>query len=649
MALSGRPPFADESDPRRRVSVMSLRPKLTWIIAAIVAAYALADWVVQRSVIYPSFEELERVQAQRNLQRVFEALENEVEHLDGLVLDWASWDDSYEFVQRPNPAYVQGNLTETTLENNDLCLIYFVDTAGAVVWRVFRPDDLGLVEFPDGRRPSPDPLGAALTGDAPVRGFLSTSQGLLFFASRPILKSDQNGPTRGRLLMARRVDEVRLAGLRQQVRLPFSIHLLEREDELDEHARAAQRSLAAGGDVVLTPADDGNLAVFGALSDFRGAPLGLVEARVSRDVTLRGQRALDYALVTTLLAALVVLGVVLFLLQRTVVAPLQELTAHAEDIGRHGDLEARCALRRDDEIGVLAREFDGMVAELAKSRAASIAMAHQAGMSEIAVQVLHDVGNVLNSVNVAVETIERQAGASRVDDVARIGKDLGEHGADLARFLAEGATGKRYPAYLEALGSALAHERSDIQSECRLLSESVAHVRHLVTEYQQQATRDAVVESVSLAEQVETALRIARWDERAICVDREFDELPRVPVARHKLLQILLNLLKNARESLAASGVAKPAVRIALHLRPDERVELSVTDNGAGIAPEHRERLFTQGFTTKSDGHGVGLHGAANAARELGGALTATSPGPGRGATFVLELPVTLLEARAQP
>ena len=322
---------------------MSLRLKLTSILAAIVVVFAALDWAVLRGVVYPSFVDLEENQARQDLNRVFEALQNEVGHLDGLVHDWASRDDSYQFVVDQNDAYARGNLTQTALENNELCLISFVRTDGSVAWQVLRPEGRALREFPGERRPPQDPLASALSGDEPVSGFLATSQGILFFAARPILKSSQEGPSRGRLLMARLLDEERLGALARRVRVPFGLGPLEAEDESEGGEGAALQRLAQGEDCALHERSQDELDAYGWLRDFRGQPIALVQAEVRRDVTACGREALDDALAITLLAALLVLGALYFLLQRLVVAPLQRLGAQAEKIGRDGDLERRAA------------------------------------------------------------------------------------------------------------------------------------------------------------------------------------------------------------------------------------------------------------------------------------------------------------------
>ena len=124
--------------------------------------------------------------------------------------------------------------------------------------------------------------------------------------------------------------------------------------------------------------------------------------------------------------------------------------------------------------------------------------------------------------------------------------------------------------------------------------------------------------------------------EDRVRIVREFEPVPPVSVEKHKVLQILINLVRNAKH--ACDGLADDHKRMTLRIAGlDGRIRISVSDNGAGIAPENLTRIFSHGFTTRKDGHGFGLHSGALAASELGGSLSVHSDGPGKGATFTLE------------
>jgi len=123
-------------------------------------------------------------------------------------------------------------------------------------------------------------------------------------------------------------------------------------------------------------------------------------------------------------------------------------------------------------------------------------------------------------------------------------------------------------------------------------------------------------------------------------VIREYDkDLPEIVVDKHKLRQILVNLICNAKNACDESVRAEKVLTVRV-AHPQGRLQISVSDNGVGIAQENLTRIFNHGFTTRKDGHGFGLHSGALAAKEMGGALLAESDGPGKGARFTVDFPV---------
>ncbi len=274
----------------------------------------------------------------------------------------------------------------------------------------------------------------------------------------------------------------------------------------------------------------------------------------------------------------------------------------------------------------------------------------QAGMAEVATGVLHNVGNTLNSVNVSASLVAERIRALRVSSLEKAVQLLREHEAELGTFLTADPRGRRLPAYLEALTTQLTQDKEAVLAELQALCDGVEHIRVVVGMQQQYARFSGVVEEVSLPEIIDGALRLqaASFGRAGIEVRREYAAVPPVGVDRHKLLQILLNLLSNARYAVKESGRKDGCLTIRVVPGEAGRLCIIVTDNGVGIAPEHVPLLFTHGFTTKKDGHGFGLHTSALAAEELGGSLSCASAGRGQGATFTLELPIRKEEAREE-
>jgi len=274
---------------------------------------------------------------------------------------------------------------------------------------------------------------------------------------------------------------------------------------------------------------------------------------------------------------------------------------------------------------------------------------HQAGMAEVATGVLHNVGNVLNSINVSASIVGARLRQSRVNNITRTLALLREHRQDLASFLANDPKGKALPGYLETLADHLAAEQAEMLSEMAHLEKNVEHVKEIVAMQQSYAKRCGVVETVQAADLIEDAIRLnlGAFERHRIAIVRQFEPVPPFRVDKHRVLQILVNLMRNAKYAIDELNPAEKRLTLAIASAAPDRLRISVSDNGIGIAPENLRRIFGHGFTTKPDGHGFGLHSGALAAKEMGGQLTAQSDGPGCGATFCLELPLT--QARPEP
>jgi PAS domain S-box-containing protein len=284
------------------------------------------------------------------------------------------------------------------------------------------------------------------------------------------------------------------------------------------------------------------------------------------------------------------------------------------------------------------KEAEARLSELHRSL---LDVSRQAGMAEVATGVLHNVGNTLNSVNVSAGLVAERLRNLRVGSLSKATELLWAHAGNPGRFLSEDPKGQQLPAYLKALAEQFSQERDGLLTEVRTLGECVEHIKSIVSMQQEHARSAGVLEQVPVPQLLNDALRLhaVSFERLGIQVRTDYAEVPPVLVDRHKLLQILLNLLSNARHALLDSGRADKQLTLRVLPAAGERLRIEVKDNGVGVAPEHQGRIFTQGFTTKKGGHGFGLHSSALAALELKGSLTCTSEGRGQGATFTIELP----------
>lgn len=374
--------------------------------------------------------------------------------------------------------------------------------------------------------------------------------------------------------------------------------------------------------------------------------------------------------------------------QRAISAPILNLAQAAEKVSHENDYSVRVQKIANDELGTLYDQFNTMLDQIQQRDAAIqsandeleqkvdrrtaqlssanieltreiterkraeqelesaqhqlMGAARRAGMAEIATGVLHNVGNVLNSINVSATLASDRLRQSKVGDLVRAVHMLEQHADDLGAYLTNDPKGRQLPPFFSLLATHLADERVDIVKELELLVTKVNHVKTIVSTQQSYAGVAGVTETVDVATLLDDAMKLnsASLDRHNITVSREYQNIPKIRIDKQKSLQILVNLIKNAKDACTESAhYADRRLTLRTRLTDDDTLQIHVVDNGVGIPRENLTRIFSHGFTTKKTGHGFGLHSCANAAHELGGSLVAHSEGLGQGATFVLELP----------
>jgi C4-dicarboxylate-specific signal transduction histidine kinase len=402
-----------------------------------------------------------------------------------------------------------------------------------------------------------------------------------------------------------------------------------------------------------------------AVARLKGPDWNLVTVLPRSEVTRPAIRTSSSVLVLGGLALLLVLGIMYWVMKAQITRPLQGF-AQAADRVANGDFQVGMDTSRGDELGQLARAFQVMADgvqrreealrrandeleqrvqershELREIQGQLVDSARRAGMAEIATNVLHNVGNVLNSVQTSALMAREQTDAMKLDSVGRVGSLLEEHQSDLPTFLTQDSRGRIIPSFLSRLGQNLEEERGHLRELIDDVRKYTEHIGTIVNLQQSYAKAPQALESVSLRDLIEDALRInvAALGRHEVKVERQLAEVPPLLTDKHKVLMILVNLISNAKYALGTCPPEARHMTVSLERVADERVRIAISDTGMGIAPEMLTRIFEYGFTTRADGHGFGLHSSAIAAQVLGGSLLARSEGPGRGASFHLELP----------
>jgi signal transduction histidine kinase len=281
--------------------------------------------------------------------------------------------------------------------------------------------------------------------------------------------------------------------------------------------------------------------------------------------------------------------------------------------------------------------------ELAEAQSSLVAMSRASGMAEVATGVLHNVGNVLNSVNVSCNLITDQMKKSRISNIEKLADLFNQHKEDLTQYLATDERGRQIPDYLISLAPALKKEHALIFGETLLLRDRIDHIKKIVAMQQNYGRFSGVYEAISPQELIEDALKlnVASLTKHNIAICRDYEDLPPLNTDKHQILQILLNLIQNAKNACSDRGHETKTITLRLSGSATNTVTFTIEDNGIGIAAENLTQIFQHGFTTRKEGHGYGLHSGALAAKELGGSLVAHSQGIGRGAVFSLTLPIS--------
>ena len=280
--------------------------------------------------------------------------------------------------------------------------------------------------------------------------------------------------------------------------------------------------------------------------------------------------------------------------------------------------------------------------ELSLAQKALVKQAHAAGMSEIATNVLHNVGNVLNSVNLSAQVLLSRLNETQVIDLSMAVDLMQQHCDDLGEYLMQDDQGKLLPKFLTQLSKRLSQDQQGCLEEMRNLMKHVEHIKQVVVAQQSIAKVGGLWTTNIMEELANEALQInhAAFERQHIIIETQYQPVPSILTDKQKVLQILVNLISNAQQATINSSNKEQKVILRIEQVHDTHVRFVIIDNGTGIDHEHLPRIFQHGFTTKKDGHGFGLHSAVIAAKELGGSLTAQSEGRGKGATFTLELPI---------
>jgi signal transduction histidine kinase/AmiR/NasT family two-component response regulator len=589
---------------------MKLRSKVIALIVLLFTVLAVAQQLGQRSILLPSFAQLERQAAMTDLERVTYALVADVEQLAITARDWGNWVDTFNFMKDRNEGYVTANLTTEAITSLQLNALAYVDLEGRFIWSMATSagKDIDIDFISRGQLPNDHPWRQALRDGKPASGLLNTNRGPLLAAMSPVFDGSGAGETRGAVLMGRLLTSELVSRIGKQSLVSLSIvapsaHRLA--------GRNSEKIVPIAPDTTLVETHD-TTVLFKDMSDAGGVPLLTLRIDMPRTISARGRDTVSYASIFLIIAGAAALVLLIVMLNSAFLDPVTQITQHARQIGSTGDLTSTLDLERPDELGDLAREFDRMVRHLAAAKAQAEIQAHRAGAASQAktdflAMMSHEIRTPMNGILGCVSLLQD---TPLRDEQKEFANTIRSSAESLLTILNDVLDYSK----IEAGGLSLEETVVDVHALCadihRLLQQPASHrgleLRHVIAEdVPQYITGDPM-----------------------------------------RLRQVVLNLASNAIKFTETGSVC---IEIS---RPDvSRLEVRVIDTGIGISAEQLSRLFKRftqadsSTTRRYGGTGLGLAISKQLVELMGGTIEVSSA-VGRGSTFSFVLP---LLAASQP
>ncbi len=345
-------------------------------------------------------------------------------------------------------------------------------------------------------------------------------------------------------------------------------------------------------------------------------------------------------------------GILLLILKSVGLLPINFLTSYGFQVGSALEI-VLLSLGLADRINIMRKELavhrnnlekmvEKRTEQLITAQKELVEKAHKAGMADIAAGTLHNVGNVLNSLKISAQVCNEAIKKSKTLSFKKANDLLRDNEDRLAEFLISDPKGKKLPEYYFALEDVMETEREVMTHNLDRLLKKASAIEDIISAQQNYAGVEALVEEYTLSEIVQDALIIqsGTMEKYDIRIEKKYLDVPKIRIQKTKLVHIVINLVKNAKEAMYETPPQSRTLNIFIN-HDGKAVYMRVQDNGHGIASENLKKIFSYGFTTKKNGHGFGLHSSANYMTEMGGEMWAESDGQGKGSTFVLKFPIS--------
>ena len=560
---------------------MNLRRKTVLTMTVTPIIMILVMYVGAQFILLDNYATLEKQRAEVNVKRGLSALSNVLSKLDSTVDDWASWDDTYTFIQDANEDYLESNLVDDTFVNLELNIIIFINSTGDIIYGKAL-DLTTMQEAPLSQEllnllSVNDFLWRHLDTESSLTGIVSLQEAPLLMASKPILTSQKEGPIQGALIMGRYLDSEEIEKLTETVYLPLIVTPFDERDTKIDFQALYSSSFFGDVPIFTRPLNADFMAGYALIEDVYGNISFMLRVDTSQDYYKQGLASVTF-FILALTSSSIILGILTVLLvERGVLSRIDQLVIGVKNMGKSKNLSERLSWKNKDELSLLAETIDGMMEERVNT------------IGELAAMIGHDLRNPLTGISSATYYLKRKYGSL-----------MDEKGRDM----------------LEVI-------EKDINYSNKIISDLFEYSRSITLDLKEMNPKSAVAEALSHVD----------FPKNIHLIDLT-KSTPAIKIDVDKMTRVFINLIKNAIDAMPNGG------KLTINSeKMNDKVKIAFADTGLGISEENLKKLFGPLFTTKAKGMGLGLAICKRIVEAHGGRISVESV-INKGTTFTTTIPI---------
>jgi signal transduction histidine kinase len=560
---------------------MNLRRKTVLTMTVTPIIMILAMYVGAQFILLDNYATLEKQRAEVNVKRGLSALSNVLSKLDSTVDDWASWDDTYTFIQDANEDYLESNLVDDTFVNLELNIIIFINSTGDIIYEkafnLTTMQETPLSQELLNLLSVNDFLWRHLDTESSLTGIVSLQEAPLLMASKPILTSQKEGPIQGALIMGRYLDSEEIEKLTETVYLPLIVTPFDERDTKIDFQALYSSSFFGDVPIFTRPLNADFMAGYALIEDVYGNISFMLRVDTSQDYYKQGLASVTF-FILALTSSSIILGILTVLLvERGVLSRIDRLVIGVKNMGKSKNLSERLSWSSKDELSLLAETIDGMMEERVNT------------IGELAAMIGHDLRNPLTGISSATYYLKRKYGSL-----------MDEKGRDM----------------LEVI-------EKDINYSNKIISDLLEYSRSITLDLKEMNPKSAVAEALSHVD----------FPKNVHLIDLT-KSTPAIKIDVDKMTRVFINLIKNAIDAMPNGGKLTITSE-----KMNDKVKIAFADTGLGISEENLKKLFGPLFTTKAKGMGLGLAICKRIVEAHGGRISVESV-INKGTTFTTTIPI---------